>query len=139
MTIDSKLYGYVAMETEYFDKAVIIKEGTKGNEVYLILEGRVKVKKKTPKGTLTMATLKEGDVFGELIFLQSNKLDFLQTNKLQRTASIVADGPVVVGNLDMSLLDKEYQSVSPLMKELISTLAKRTMEASSQLVSAYIK
>ena len=139
MTIDSELYGYVASETEYFDKAVIIKEGDHGNEVYLILEGRVKVKKKTPKGTLTLSTLKEGDVFGELIFLQTNKFGFLQTDKSQRTASIVADGPVVVGNLDMSLLDKEYRSVSPLMKELISTLAKRTMEASSQLVSAYIK
>lgn len=131
MPIDSELYRYVINEENYLDKTAIIKEGTRGNIVYLILEGQVKVKKKTPKGIVTTATLKEGDVFGELIFLQMNKGE--------RTASIVAEGPLVVGVLDMNLLDQAYRSVSPLMKELVSTLAKRTMEATDRLVSVYLK
>jgi CRP-like cAMP-binding protein len=127
MAIDPELFKYVANEETYPDKAVIIKEGTHGDWVYLIIEGQVKVKKKAPKGMLTITTLMEGSVFGELIFLQMNKG--------KRTASVVADGPVTVGMLDMALLGKAYHSVSPLLKELISTLARRLQDSTSRLVS----
>ena len=45
MTIDGLLYGYVASEENYPDKAVIIEEGSKGDWVYVILKGSAKVKK----------------------------------------------------------------------------------------------
>ena len=127
MAINPKLYKYIANEETYPDKAEIIKEDTHGDWVYLIMEGQVKVKKKTPKGKLTITVLKEGSVFGESIFLQMNKG--------KRTDSVVADGPVTVGILDMALLGKEYHSVSPLLKELISTLARRLQDSTSRLVS----
>ena len=101
MAIDSRLFQYVLSEESYPDKAVIVKEGTPGDWIYLLLEGRVHVKKKTPKGNIRMATLKEGTVFGELIFLQMTKGS--------RTATIVADGTVTVGLLDMDRLSQEFR------------------------------
>jgi len=131
MEIDSRLFRYIVNEESYSDKAVIIQEGSSGNWVYVVLEGKVKVKKKTPKGLLTITTLKEGTVFGELLFLQMGGK--------KRTASVVADGPVTAGLLDMALLDKEYQSISPLLKDLISTLAGRLQESSARLVAMTVK
>lgn len=127
MAIDPELLKYVVNEEKYPDRATIIKEGAHGDWVYLVIAGQVKVKKKTPKGLLTIATLQEGSVFGELIFLQ--------LSEGKRTASVVADGPVRLGLLDMELLGKEYRSVSPLLKELISTLARRLQDSTSRLAS----
>ncbi len=45
MTVDSKVIGYMVSEERFSDKAVIIKEGSIGDWVYVILEGRVKIKK----------------------------------------------------------------------------------------------
>ena len=131
MAIDSRLLKYLVNEEHYPDKAVIIAEGSHNDGVYLIIEGRVKVKKKTPKGLLSIATLKEGAVFGELVFLQMTKHP--------RTAAIVADGPVTVGLLNRETLESEYHSVSPLLKELISTLARRIQDSTRQLVSMSLK
>ena len=131
MALDSRLYPYVLSEESYPDKATIIQEGTTGDWVYLLLEGRVNVKKKTPKGTIRIATLNEGAVFGELIFLQMTKGS--------RTASIVADGPVTVGLLDMDRLSKEFRSISPLLKVLVSSIARRLEDATRHLVSMSLK
>ena len=127
MALDPSLYSYILQEETYPDKAIIVKEGAPGDWVYLILEGRASVKKKTPNGQLKVASLKEGTVFGELIFLQ--------IAKGPRTASIVADGSVTVGLLDMERLYKEFRSISPLLKVLISTIAERLQDATDHLVS----
>ena len=66
MTIDGLVYGYVASEETYQDKAVIIEEGSKGDWVYVILKGSAKVRKRTRKGAVTLDTLGEGDIFGDL-------------------------------------------------------------------------
>ncbi len=49
MTINSLVYEYVSSEETYPGGATVIKEGSTGYWVYLILEGRVKIKKKTSK------------------------------------------------------------------------------------------
>lgn len=131
MPVDPKLYKYVSSQESYNDKDVIIQEGGHGNWVYLILEGQVKVKKQTDRGPLVIATLKEGSVFGELIYLQ-------RKNGL-RTASIVADGPVTVGLLNLDLIEKEYSTVSPLLKKIISNLTTRLQDTTDHLISIYIK
>jgi CRP-like cAMP-binding protein len=131
MAVDSRLYKYITSQETYDNKAVIIQEGGHGDWVYVVLEGRVKVKKKTAKGLLTIATLTEGAIFGELILLQMSKGS--------RTAAIVADGPVTVGLLNMEQLDKELGAVSPLLKKIFSNLSKRLQDTTRQLVDAYIQ
>lgn len=120
MSIDSLIYGYMLDELEYSDRKVVIEEGSVGDWIYIVLEGRVKLIKKTPKGLVTLATLGEGDVFGEIpLFLKRDKV---------RTATIKADGPIKVAILETSRLDREFELLSPQLKSLIKTLARRYAE-----------
>jgi CRP-like cAMP-binding protein len=132
MAINQLVYGYVANEENYPDKAVIISEGAKGDWVYVVLEGQVKVKKTTPKGMVTIDTLKEGAIFGEMVLLE--KADQI------RTASVIAEGQVRVGVLDTERLVKDYESISPqlqgLMRSLIGRLRETTTKVSMLAVDA---
>ncbi len=120
MTINSLLYGYMVDEQEHPDKKVIIEEGSIGDWIYVVLEGRVKVRKKTSRGFVTLATLEQGAVFGEIhLFLKLDRV---------RNATYQADGPVKLGILDTSRLDREFELLSPQLKALLKTLARRLSE-----------
>jgi CRP-like cAMP-binding protein len=126
MPVDNFLFSYVAQEEEYNEGEALIKEGSRGDWVYLILQGRVKVKKTTPKGMVTIDTLLEGDIFGEMILWQSGKG--------ARSASIIAETYVRVGVLDTQRLIKEYESISPRLKSLIMSLIQRLAETTTKAV-----
>jgi len=124
MTIDSIIYGYVAEEDVVQPNTTIINEGAKGDWVYVVLEGNVKVKKRTPKGLITLDTLGEGAIVGETTFL-------LKTEQL-RSVSIVSEGVVKLGILDKDRMEKEYESLSPQLKSLIKTLVLRLEETTKK-------
>ena len=117
MPVNSIVYSYIASEESYPDKAVIIEENARGDWVCVILQGRAKVKKKTTKGLVTIYTLKEGDIFGEM--------SLFGKRKGIRMASIIADGPVAIGILDKERLNREFESLSSQLKDLIRTLVTR--------------
>jgi len=132
MTIDGQVYGYVAEEETYPDKAVIIEEGSKGDWVYVILKGSAKVTKKTRKGAVTLDTLREGDVFGEMVLLE--------TGQELRSASVVAaDGPVRLGVLDSERLVKDYGTLSPQLRALMRTLIRRLKETTDSVCNAVVE
>ncbi len=126
MAVDAVIYGYVANEETYEDKSVILEEGSKGDWIYVVLEGQVKVTKQTPKGRITIRTLKQGEVFGEM--------GLFEFRERVRSASIIADGPVKLGVLDSNRLHKDYETISPLMKSLIRSLILQLGELTSRLV-----
>ncbi len=127
MAVDRSIYSYLAKEEGYPDGAAIVKEGGSGDWVYVILEGRAKVRKKHLGGFVTVDTLKEGDIFGEMVFWQ-------YPLKL-RSASVLADGPVRVGVLDSERLLKDFESISPRLKSLIRSLMMRLKETTGQAVA----
>ncbi len=128
MTLDSVVYGYMVDEQDYPDKKVIIEEGSVGDWVYVVLEGQVKIKKRTAKGIVTLSTLGEGAIFGEMpLFLKREKV---------RTATVQAHGPVKVGILDTARLDRELELLSPQLKGLIKTLARRFTETIDKISEA---
>ena len=131
MSIDEFIYAFVAKEETYNDNDHIIREGASGDWVYLLIEGRVKVKKMTSKGLLTIDTLKEGDIFGEMILWQSGRGT--------RTASIIADGKVKVGVLDTEAVLREYEKLSPRLKDLMKSLIKRLSETTKQVVTIAVE
>jgi len=130
MVIHQFIYGYLAKEESYEEGDFIIQEGNRGDWVYVVLEGRVKVKKTTPKGMVTIDTLKEGEIFGEMILWQAGTG--------LRTASVIAEGPVKVGVLQTEQLLKDYESISPrlkiLLRSLIMRLATTTRKAATMAV-----
>ena len=122
------LWAYVAREEEYPEHATIIEEGSWGDWAYIVLEGRAKVTKKTSEGTLTLGSLEEGAVFGEV--------GFFEVNGGTRSASVIASGgPVRVGVLDASLLRKDYEALSPELRELLRALVIRLKKSSDRLSS----
>lgn len=131
MTIKNFLYSYISQEEEYDKGTVIIKEGSKGNWAFIILDGTAKVKKKTSKGIVTIDTLSEGDIFGEMILWQ--------TAQGTRTASVAAETKLRVGVLDTELLMKEYESVSPRLKSLIGSLIQRLATTTQRAVKLAVE
>ena len=124
MPLDSVIYGYIAEEEVYQPNTTIIEEGKRGDWVYVVLEGRVKIKKATPKGPVTLDILGEGAIVGEMVLLKDTKE--------KRTASVVADGVVKMGILDRERLESEYESLSPQLKGLIKTLVFRLEETTKR-------
>jgi CRP-like cAMP-binding protein len=131
MSIDEFIFAFVAKEESYNDNDYIIKEGASGDWVYMIIEGKVKVKKMTSKGLLTIDTLKEGEIFGEMILWQAGRG--------ARTASVIADGAVKAGVLDTEALLREYEKLSPRLKDLMRSLIKRLNETTRKAVTLAVE
>jgi CRP-like cAMP-binding protein len=131
VTVDKIVHAYVANEESYPDRSIVIEEGSVGNWMYVILEGKAKVKKRTSKGMMTLDTLKEGDVFGEM--------GLFQKGEWFRSASIVAaDGELRVGVLDTERLVREYDTLSPQLRGLTSSLIKRLKETTEKVCAIVI-
>ncbi|NTV32666.1 MAG: cyclic nucleotide-binding domain-containing protein [Deltaproteobacteria bacterium] len=127
MPVHHTIHAYVASEEFYPNGSVIIEEGTVGDWVYVILEGSAKVRKKTSKGLVTVDTLKEGDVFGEM--------GFLEGGKRLRSASVVASGDVWVGILDGEKLTADFEMSPSNLKALIRSLVLKLREITTNVCS----
>jgi len=122
---------YLSGEETYESGEIIIEEGSTGSWVYVVLEGRVKVGKRTDGRTVTIDTLKKGAVFGEMALLGKFREE--------RSASvIIADGPVKLGVLNFELLRKDYEAVSPRLRLLIDTLVMRLNESKEKIAALVV-
>ncbi len=124
MAIDGIIYAYIVKEEVVQPNFTIIEEGAKGDWLFVVLEGKVKVKKRTPERLVTIDILGEGAIIGEIPFL-------LKTQQL-RTASVISEGVVKLGILDKERLEKEYELLSPQLKSLINTLVLRLRETTKK-------
>jgi len=127
VSTDSEIIDYVVSEESFPDKAFVFKEGGSGDWIYVILEGRVKIKKQTSKGMLTIDTLSEGDIIGEVALFKEGTV--------KRNVSAIADGPVLVGTLDTDQLMRDWEKQSPRIKKLISSLILNLEDAIQKVVS----
>jgi CRP/FNR family transcriptional regulator, cyclic AMP receptor protein len=131
MAVDMSLMEHLASEFTCQDKSVIIEEGSRGDWLYVLLEGYAKVKKRTPKGMVIIDTLKPGDIFGEIAFLEGETAS--------RSATVVAaEGPVRVGILDKESLARQYNEMSPRLRALTRSLATKLRETTSKLCSTLV-
>jgi CRP/FNR family cyclic AMP-dependent transcriptional regulator len=127
MPVHPSVHAYIASEEFYPNESVIIEEGTVGDWVYVILEGSAKVRKKSPKGMVTVDTLKEGDVFGEM--------GFMEGGKRLRSASVIASGDVWVGVLDGEKLTRDFEQSPSNLKALIRSLVLKLRETTTKVCS----
>jgi CRP-like cAMP-binding protein len=132
MAVDQIAYAYVTEEETYPETTVIIHEGVKNDWVYVILEGNVKIRKKTSRGQVTLATLKEGDILGEMAFLALGE-------GVRSVSAVASDGPVRVGLLDTHRLVHDYEAVSPRIKYIIRALIKRLQAANDKLCEIVVQ
>ena len=98
-------------EYRYEPGATIVNEGAKGDELFLLLEGRAVVS----RSGKTLTRLTAGDFFGEMAVIDGRS----------RTATVVADGPVD----RLVLKQKDFKALlegDPLLAwNLLGSLAAR--------------
>jgi CRP-like cAMP-binding protein len=117
VNIPAEIYSFVLNEERFPDQAVIFREDGHGKWCYLILEGKVKIKKNTPKGQATLFTLGQGEIIGEV--------ELLRQGAIGRKTSAVADDSVLLGLLDTDAIIESFKLLSPQMRKILSVLAKR--------------
>jgi CRP/FNR family cyclic AMP-dependent transcriptional regulator len=105
----------VASEETYQDGQIIIKEGTGGDWVYVILSGSVEISKTVGGKEFVIELLQPNEVFGELGFLGGVK----------RTATARAVGETTVGVIDREFLDREFNKLPSEFRSILVTLVQR--------------
>ena len=54
---------------QYNPNEYVLKEGDHGEEIFVILDGKASIQKRSDQGTIEVQKLKDGDVFGELCII----------------------------------------------------------------------
>lgn len=100
---------------------VILREGDRGETMYLMMEGQVRIETSAPNGTLQLAELGRGACVGEVSVLTGSP----------RTATVTAITPVTAVTFArhriLRLLD-ENPKVRALLDTLVEARARDTVE-----------
>jgi CRP/FNR family cyclic AMP-dependent transcriptional regulator len=108
---------------------VLFSEGDKGEEMYIIQSGKVKISKKIRGVEKTLATLDKGEFFGEMAIL----------NDKPRSASAetLEDSDMLV--IDRKTFDAMLRSNVEIAIRFIKRLADRLREANDQMEALMIR
>lgn len=102
----------------YSNGEIIFEEGDKGEVMYVIQSGKVKISKNSSSGDITMATLQSGDIFGEMALFDS----------LPRSASARAEGDTRILSVDkkklFSTIGKDPTVVLKVIKTMSGTIRR---------------
>jgi len=102
---------------------VILEEGTKGSSAYVIISGAVEVLKRSGDKEVTVATLGEGKVFGEMGLIEDRP----------RSATIKALSKVTVRIIDREQFNDLLRVKPAILIPIIKILFERLREASNML------
>jgi len=113
--MEGKIVYTIAEEETYQDGQVIIKEGSPGDWVYVILSGSVEITKTVNDKKYMIAVLEPGEVLGELGFMGG----------IKRTATARAIGETTLGSIDREFLEKEYNQLSSQFRSILELITLR--------------
>ncbi len=105
----------------YKDGSIIFEENSIGKEMYIILSGQVKVIKEKDSGETTLATLEEGEFFGEMSLFDN----------FPRSATVMAIGDVILLEINQKDFLKKISkdpSIAFRMLEIMSQRIRQTDE-----------
>ena len=98
----------------------IFEERDQGNEMYIIIQGEVEIRKTTSSATSkTLIVLHTGDIFGEMALIE----------KKSRSASAVATQPTKLLVLNEVLFDNMIEQNPDFAKKMIKILSERIRKA----------
>ena len=108
---------------DYQDAETVIREGEKGDELFIVLDGIVQVK----RGEQVLTRLGAGEHFGEMALIRS----------VPRSATIVAEGAaqlIAIRRADFfEILRKEHEVAVKMLWQFLGVLADRLDATSSEL------
>jgi CRP-like cAMP-binding protein len=100
----------------YTNSEAVFKEGDKGEVMYVIQSGKVKITKHTShSGDITLATLSSGDMFGEMSLF----------DKLPRSATAMALGEARILSIDKKKLFQTISDDPTLVFKILETMSHR--------------
>ncbi|HLP16155.1 MAG TPA: ATP-binding protein [Bacteroidota bacterium] len=112
-------------EESYPADSVIFQENTKGEKLYLILEGKIKISKVTRFGIETvLATLSKGDFFGEMELL----------DELPRSARTTALEHTVVAGMSQQDFDALVKTNHIIALNMLKAIVRRLRIADQTIV-----
>ena len=102
---------------EFAPRAVIVREGSSDDSAFLVLSGRVAVRRKDPESGIEflLAELGEGEMFGEMALL----------TRKPRTASVVALEATTCGIIEQSDFDQLLAEHPAAVRAMMAALADR--------------
>ena len=104
-----------ASTTKIFRKGLIFREGDRGETMYVIRSGKVKITKNMYGIMVRIAELGPGDYFGEMTLLEG----------VPRSASAIAETPVEVDVLERDTLRARIAAEPELAMTLLKGLSHR--------------
>ena len=124
---DVQALGELTAVMEYAKDQMVFEEESKGDSLFIISKGSVKILKKVKNQENTIAVLKQGEFFGEMAILDG----------LPRSASVKASEPTAC----LVLTDKAYQKLRTdrpktalkIMDIIIKVLSNRLRQANKNL------
>jgi CRP-like cAMP-binding protein len=99
----------------YADGEPICKEGEEGDVMYVIQSGSVKITKDTSEGTIAIATLESGEIFGEMALF----------DRLPRSASASAYGETRVLSVDKKKLFSSISRDPTMVFKILESMSQR--------------
>jgi len=99
----------------FSDGDVIFREGEKGEMMYVIQAGNVKITKNTKSGEVTLATLTSGDIFGEMALF----------DRMPRSATAVASGDATILSIDKKKLFTTISRDPTMVFKVLETMSQR--------------
>jgi CRP/FNR family transcriptional regulator, cyclic AMP receptor protein len=108
---------------------LIFREGEKGDALYIILEGEVRISKDIHGvGEEALAFLNAGSYFGEMALLDENS---------ERSAHAIADDSCQLARIDrdqfMELLQKDKDLAVEILWSFVGTLSRRLRESNDKI------
>jgi CRP/FNR family transcriptional regulator, cyclic AMP receptor protein len=106
---------------------VVVTDGKEGNEIYIVLDGSVKVQKKLEHETLTIQNLGPGDVFGEMVLVSEKT----------RSADIIANtqcSVLEIGYNDIFNIFKKEPAIFGLIILNLSRLLAKRLKNSNEMI-----
>ena len=110
----------------YIPGTVIFEEGDPGNEMYVIIQGEVEIRKRTSATTSkTLIVFHKGDIFGEMAIIE----------KKPRSASAIVTQHTKILVMNEYLLESTIETNPDFAKKMIRILSERLRRANSIIQS----
>ena len=114
------------LPTKVFKKRQFIyTEGETANEMYIVLNGNVKITKKVKNTPVDVATLGKGSFLGEVALFRNEK----------HSATAVADTDLELAVINKEIFDQQLELLPNWFQTVIRSMAERLHNAIEQLGS----
>ncbi len=124
----------LSREKKFAPHQQIFREGEQGDEMYVLLEGRVMISKFIPgAGEEALAFLERGDYFGEMALIDNRERSADATASDQGAVVLAIPREVLVG-----ILDIQRVSSLRLLRLLCTLVARRLRELDDKIIGWFI-